>query len=192
MPGGQYRTHGCTTSYRSIDSFALVKALGDAQRVNTVVSWQDGASIYARVDHEQVVLAYSLGGDPQRADIMLDWTPRGYGGENAFFLCPQCGGRYRKLYLYGKCFVCRRCARLNYPSQQCGDLDVARLKVRRVLKALGATSEQMKDGRDMDNWLPEKPPRMRYKTYYRYCRQLQRARQEWYALFIRAAQAILR
>ncbi len=192
MSGGQYRTHGCTMSYRSIDSFMLAKALGEAQRVNTVVSWQDGASVYARIDREQVVLAYSIGGEPQRAEIMLDWTPRGYGGENAFFLCPRCGDRYRKLYLHGKGFACRRCARLNYPSQQYGDLDVARLKVRRVLKALGATPEQLNDGRDVCDWLPEKPPRMRYKTYYRYCRQLQRARQEWHSLFIRAARAILR
>ena len=192
MSGGQYRTHGSTTAYRSIDSFMLAKALREAQRVNTVVSWQDGASVYARIDREQVVLAYSIGDEPQRAEIMLDWTPRGYGGENAFFLCPRCGDRYRKLYLYGKSFACRRCARLNYPSQQYGDLDVTRLKVRRVLKALGATPEQMNDGRDVCDWLPEKPPRMRYKTYYRYCRQLQRARQEWHSLFIRAARAILR
>lgn len=166
--------------------------LGNGQRTDTVISWPDGAAVRALIERERVVLGYTHRGKSHVEKLPLEWIPRGYGGENAYFMCPRCGGRYRKLYLYGGRFLCRKCAGLNYPTQQAGKLDVARRKVRRELKALSVPSERMEGGSDVDGWIPEKPRGMHYGTYYRHCRKLQRARREWHTLFIRAARALLR
>lgn len=191
MTGGQNRTHGSTAVHRSIDSFALSCFLGNSQQADAVISWPDGAAVRVLIERERVVLGYEYRGKSRLEKLPLEWRPRGYGGENAYFMCPCCGGRYRKLYLCGGRFQCRKCSGLNYPTQQAGKLDVARRKVRRELKALAVPPERMEDGSDVDGWIPEKPRGMHYSTYYRHCRKLQQARREWYALIIRAARALL-
>lgn len=50
--------------------------------------------------------------------IELSRKENGFGGNQAFFLCPACGERRRYLYQLGAAFLCRKCAQLNYRSQQ--------------------------------------------------------------------------
>lgn len=51
--------------------------------------------------------------------VELSHKNNGFGWWQTFFLCPECGERVRFLYLTGRRgFLCRRCARLNYRSQQ--------------------------------------------------------------------------
>ena len=45
-------------------------------------------------------------------------TPCNYGGVRYWFDCPNCHNRISKLYIYNKRFQCRKCADLNYYSQQ--------------------------------------------------------------------------
>ena len=56
---------------------------------------------------------------PRGYKIRLSHKANGYGGQQTFFLCPGCGARVRYLYVAGrKGFLCRKCAKLNYKSQQ--------------------------------------------------------------------------
>ena len=50
--------------------------------------------------------------------LELSRKVNGFGGSQAFFLCPACGGRVRYLYQTGATFLCRKCAGLNYKGNQ--------------------------------------------------------------------------
>lgn len=83
-------------------------------------------TIFFHAHHGAVDLAYDLvsrdGGDAlHRAyPIPIERTPAPFGGEQAWFLCPSCHARARKLYLPpGRTyFLCRTCHDLSYTSRQ--------------------------------------------------------------------------
>lgn len=54
---------------------------------------------------------------PIRQTIDFDRTACNFGGERKWFLCPQCRRRVAVLCLAGSCFLCRKCYRLPYGSQ---------------------------------------------------------------------------
>ena len=102
--------------------------------------------------------------------VKLSHKRNGYGGKpQTFFLCPQCGERVRYLYLKENRFLCRKCARLNYRSQQRTEGSMTYYEegmdfVNRRLKF----PEYVPDGFSVVGYVPEKPPGMWRKTYHRY------------------------
>ncbi len=191
MSGGHNCTHGRTSSHLNVDSFIICKALCDAQEVLTNVTWPNGSEATALIRRDKLTLFYRLADVDHVDTIPFDWIPRGYGGYNAYFLCPFCYERCRKLYLTRNGFQCRKCARLHYPSQQDGKLDVARWKVRRELRALCVSDEQMEHGADVEHWIPHRPKGMHWRTYYTHCKRLELARAEWDYFFMRAVARVL-
>lgn len=77
----------------------------------------ESAITVACIDHGSMTLSFRRLGRDYHLPVRLERTPCYLGGSRPWFACPGCGRRCGKLYMTGK-FVCRLCARLNYPSQQ--------------------------------------------------------------------------
>jgi hypothetical protein len=101
--------------------------------------------------------------------VPIAWTPCLFGGERPWFVCSAiangvyCGRSVIKLYGAGRLFACRHCYRLAYASQQ----EPARLrelkKSQKIRMRLGGSTNMLKD-------FPEKPKGMHWRTYDRWSR----------------------
>ena len=95
----------------------------------------------------------------------------GFGGSQAFFLCPACGERRRYLYQVGAAFLCRKCAGLNYKSQQetrSGSMYYYDKGVALVEKHLDTWPRERPDSFNFCRWVPERPRYMHQDTYKRH------------------------
>ena len=100
------------------------------------VTWrQDGEpvdSAQLRIERDQIHV-----GDQA---VGIAWVPCHFGGERPFFICEGCGQKAVKLYVLpdgDQKFVCRRCGRLVYASQNEGPGDRAVRKAEKALDRLG-------------------------------------------------------
>jgi hypothetical protein len=93
--------------------------------------------------------------------IYLATTRPHFGGLRWWFVCPRLNRRARKLYLPlgGRHFWSRRAYRLAYASQRETDFDRALRRARKLYDRLG--------GDPADDEYPDKPKRMRWRTYNR-------------------------
>lgn len=110
--GGYNRTHGTVEDALRIDSFYLPDVVESG-------AFFCGGNRYidAQYDPEYMPDMVWIGRLNRRA-IRVDYKPNGFGGSQPFFLCSGCGSRVRYLYRPDRFFLCRKCARLNYRSQQ--------------------------------------------------------------------------
>jgi hypothetical protein len=137
-------------------------------------------SIAVRTEDGAVTLGWqsrALGGEWQGVEqrVPLDWLPcKPFGGRRPLFRCPQCEGRAVRLYLALREFSCRRCARLNYLSQQEPPRGRGELRMRRINLRLGGSGSRAEG-------LPAKPKWMRWRTYYRWCDEYDKAAQRSFA-----------
>lgn len=92
--------------------------------------------------------------------IPIARTKCNYGGSRPWFLCPVCNGRVGVLYFWGR-FACRKCFRLRY-SSQCEDA------FHRAIRRMGKIAMRLGDEY---GFFPDKPHRMRWATYERFCEQ---------------------
>jgi len=110
-------------------------------------------------------------------ELELSRKPNGYGGNQAFFLCPTCGQRVRYLYLSGAVFLCRKCSRLNYRSQQETRSDSMFFYGKGIKYAkehFDIAPGDIPSGFDFTGWIP---PRRRYQhgtTYRKHLHRLAR------------------
>lgn len=89
--------------------------------------------------------------------IAIDRTPCHFGGNRAWFVCPECAGRVAILYLW--CAPrCRTCAALAYRSQSLDALDRSWLRTCKLKKRLAG---------GLDDWNFRRPKGMRASTYER-------------------------
>ena len=104
---------------------------------------------------------------PDGYKIRLGHKRNGYGGQQTFFLCPHCGARVRYLYLGGRMgFLCRKCAKLNYKSQQqTKDSMIYFDKGMEYAKAHLSPPPWPLNGFSFCTWLPDKPRYMHGSTY---------------------------
>ncbi len=110
-------------------------------------------------------------------ELELSRKENGFGGSQAFFLCPVCGRRVRYLYLTGATFLCRKCARLNYQSQQetrSDSMYYYRKGMALVEGHLDTWPRVRPDGFSFCAWIPERPKGMHKDTYLRYLRRFAR------------------
>ena len=125
-------------------------------------------------DIETVEIWHPKGGWGQT--IELSRKRNGFGGNQAFFLCPACGERRRYLYLSGTTFLCRKCAKLNYKSQQETRSDCMYFYRKGMLLADRHLEPPpvFIDGFSFCAWVPDRPRYMHNGTYARYLRRFAR------------------
>lgn len=113
--------------------------------------------------------------------LELSRKANGFGGSQVFFLCPACGERRRYLYLTGTTFLCRKCARLNYQSQQETRSDSMYFYDKGMAlaeKHLDTWPGVRPDGFSFCDWVPDRPRYMHRNTYQRYLRRFLRYRKQ--------------
>lgn len=136
--------------------------------------WSDGGWIELCPKPDLLLLVYryrghNTGGEWRdvEEEVRLDWTVPHYGGRRPWFLCPACSRRAAKLY-GGARFLCRRCARLAYPSQNENVLDRRLRRANKIRLRLGGEPGMLTD-------FPWKPKGMHWRTYARLRQEVQEA-----------------
>lgn len=183
------KTHESTERFLSLDSYQFNTALNSGKL--PIKCGND--TFIITVDSEKVTLIFHISGEPENTEqtLYFDTVPNNYGGIRGYFLCPFCGERIRKVYLYKGLFQCRRCAKLNYPSQQVTKgMDAAALKMEKAVMAICPEAAKMSP-HDLTYLHPDKPKGMHYDTYYRRLKVFYQARNAYHAEFIKACGVIL-
>jgi hypothetical protein len=105
-------------------------------------------------------LFYKHDGIPEDYKIQLTVTSPYYGGMRWWFICPAKGTRAAKLCLPpgGNLFASRAAYRLGYQSQQENTMYRNLTQAQNIREQLGGSG-------CMDEWIPEKPKGMHWKTY---------------------------
>lgn len=125
----------------------------------------------------------SVPGITGNEEITIEEKPNGYGGKQLFFICPKCGARARFLYWRDSVvfpFVCRKCARLNYKSQQ-----ATKNEMYYYYKGMEYAEKHFDlpalhiDGFLFMDYLPDKPRGMHETKYRRYLKQFLKYRDEY-------------
>lgn len=176
--GGKNRTHGQVEATPRIDSFEA----GEIGGWGVLFGCADGGTplvldccrdMEYAPDGVRETLEVWHRKDGWSQTLELSRKRNGFGGSQAFFLCPACGGRVRYLYLTGGVFLCRKCAQLNYRSQQETRSD----SMYYYNKGLGLVEKHLEpppfliDGFGFCRWIPDRPRYMHQTTYGRYLRR---------------------
>lgn len=177
--GGWNRTHGQVERVPRVDSFEA----GEIDGCGALFGYTDGGiplvldcchNTGCAPDGEWENLEIWHPKDGWSQILELSRKANGYGGSQAFFLCPNCGERRRYLYQVGATFLCRKCARLNYKSQQetrSGTLYWYEKGCTLVEKHLDTWPRVRPNGFDFCAWIPERPRYMHRSTYLKYLRR---------------------
>ena len=127
-------------------------------------NWQRDGETFANIGihggRDYIRLIYNRDGQPKNETITVFWQPCHFGGHRPLFICPDCGHRAMKTFLYGPRFRCRKCANLVYASQRESGVDRPLRRSWRLRAKLGGEP-------GMQNPIPDKPKQMHWKTYYR-------------------------
>lgn len=188
MRGGQNKTHGMVGRYDRLDSFRDGSLHGPH-----CLAWESGNRIMLTGDGGAVTLAYQIGEERIREQVVLDYLPNHYGGARLFFLCPGCGRRVRFLYLRWGRFRCRHCGRLNYRSQQQNrdELEPYHKAVKLLRGKFKVSEEQIPVPMDLPGFLPPRPKGMHWSTYRRLLLELDHRKDEYYSRFMAGARRVL-
>lgn len=179
--GGWNKSHGTVESVPRIDSYET----GAVGGWGTMFGYTDKGIplVFDCVreieylpdrDRETVTLWHPKDGWSETLE--LSRKRNGYGGSQAFFLCPSCGVRRRYLYQVGATFLCRKCSRLNYRSQQ----ETRSGTLYWYGKGIGLAEKRLEppsfsiDGFGFCRWIPERPRYMHQTTYRKYLRRFSR------------------
>lgn len=174
--GGWNKSHGTAEKTPRIDSYEA----GEVEGLGTLFGFADRGMplvldccrdmIYTPDrDIETVEVWHPKDGWSQT--IELSRKVNGFGGSQAFFLCPACGDRRRYLYQVGAAFLCRKCAGLNYKGNQetrSGSMYYYDKGVALVEKRLDTWPRVRPDGFSFCRWIPERPRYMHQTTYRRH------------------------
>jgi hypothetical protein len=131
----------------------------DIERCVTL-QWSDGATIDMTTSPNAVTLIYRYKdcyGEWRDVNqcVSIDRTPCNYGNARPWFSCPRCWRRVAILYLWN-IPLCRKCARLAYPSQSDDALGRSWRRTSKVECKLAAGA---------DKWNYRRPRGMREVTY---------------------------
>lgn len=179
--GGKNRVHDSVSNYERIDSF----------KIGTLRGWfigfwnRGGSVILDCTGDDSVELFCSINEPPDR--VGLSRVANHYGGDRAYFLCPECGRRVRFLYRppAGDTFRCRRCWSLNYPSQQMRSREAsAYLRGVKLLRERFKWPESLiPKPKRFYGFFPPRPKWMRRWTYRELCKELELLQGEYYLYF---------
>lgn len=176
--GGWNRSCGCVEKTPRIDSFEA----GEIDGCEALFGYADGGiplvldcchNTGCGPDGEWESLEVWHSKDGWSQTLELSRKRNGFGGSQPFFLCPACGGRVRYLYLTGGVFLCRKCSRLNYRSQQ----ETRSGSMYYYDKGMDLAGKHLEpppfliDGFGFCRWIPDRPRYMHQTTYRRYLRR---------------------
>jgi len=168
---------------RALDVFYLRRhgllAPGRSSTMRWLRNDVEVASIGTRAVEGAIILSYrhcGYGEDWQNVEqrVPLVWTPCHFGGSRPWFRCAvyrsgvYCGRRVAKLYGHGKLFACRYCYDLAYENQRENWGFRALRKAQKIRERLGGSL-------CIDDFPPEKPKGMHWRTYERLMAQLDAA-----------------
>lgn len=172
--GGHNKTHRRLENFHRIDSFAFYGYLMADKYLDCKTTVQypllRGDIIYHVHSKTALIKNYSIqSGEYRHVVLPLSRVP-GIDGKSVrmYFHCPYCGRRVRYLYDYYKHYACRKCAKLNYSSQQKSGMDEMRLKMERIVeKELGYTwwYKDYPNACISDLWHIPRPKYMRQRKY---------------------------
>src|SRR5262245_12685396 len=118
-----------------------------------------------------VDVSFQRNGIREQARIELTSTRPFLGGRRFLFVCPGCSGRARILYVGSRRIACWRCHKLRYRTQIEGR-DARELRgMQKIARRLDPESD--------DIWLPDKPPRMHWRTYDRWVERYEAYDVKW-------------
>ena len=125
---------------------------------------EPAGSVGIAVFENSMEIRYTLNdeGKHMQYDVPLVWTPCNYGGQRAWFLCPNhnCGRRVAKIYLVGGYFICRHCGGMVYQSQHENRADRLLSKHQKIRRRLGGSLSTLAP-------FPDKPKHMHWRTYWK-------------------------
>jgi len=122
-----------------------------------VLTYTNGSSISFVGTRDAIKLSCRVSGEPLSCEIRIVRSPVHFGGEREWLQCPDCRKRFDILYLASRRFLCRRCNRLAYQTQNEEPAGRQLIKAERIWKRAG--HEFSGEGR--------KPPYMQWTTYNR-------------------------
>lgn len=165
------RTHGTVENCERIDSFEAMRCTDDCDAgISAGDLWLDCDHYVLQrgeVEKEFVLLTYP--GSRWKQELRLVRIDSGFGGTRAYWLCPECWGRFRYLY-FNRRFLCRKCAGLNYKCQQ--ETQNSQSDLRKGMKIaeerLGYISLRPVSRMVFLGLFPAKPKGMHWKTYARH------------------------
>ncbi len=179
--GGWNKSHGTVETTPRVDSFEATNWEGvlfaECGGKMLSIDYDHSIEYGPDVDRELV----EMWGGRWSQTVELSRIVSGFGGSRAFWLCPACGGRVRYLYFTGAIFLCRKCARLNYRSQQETKSDCMYYYdkgVALVEKHLDTWPRFRPDGFSFCDWVPDRPRYMHQTTYRRYLARFLRYRKK--------------
>jgi len=174
--GGWNKSHGTVEKTPRIDSFDSAISEGGgalfvcADGVTRLIDCDHRTEYGPRPEEDREVVELWRGEWSQTLE--LSRKENGLGGSQAFFLCPVCGGRVRYLYQVGAAFLCRKCAGLNYKSQQATRSNSMYYYDKGISLAEKRLSTWIRpDGFSFCSWIPERPRYMHQTTYRKYLRR---------------------
>lgn len=184
--GGWNKSHGTVEKTPRVDSFEA----GEIGGWGTLFGYAGGSiplvlDCNRRMEHgpgpgvrREYVEVWHNG---RSQTLELSHKENGFGGSQTFFLCPACGERRRYLYLAGVVFLCRKCAQVNYKSQQETKSDSMYYYdkgMALVEKHLDRWPLVRPDGFSFCDWVPDRPRYMHQTTYRRYLARFLRYRRK--------------
>lgn len=175
--GGWNKSHGTVEKTPRIDSFGLPASYQAESTGGPLFACMDGktepldCAHYTEYGPEAERELVELWAGEWNQTIELSRKVNGLGGSQTFFLCPACGERRRYLYRTGSVFLCRKCSRLNYRSQQETRSD----SMYYYNKGMALAEKHFDrwplvrvDGFSFCRWMPDRPRYMHQTTYRRY------------------------
>lgn len=162
--GGYNKTHESEQQRRSsrIDSFKISNWLNYAKYPTPCVNLRD-VRYYPQANRAEI-----LQGGTRWEQLMVSIVT-GIDGVTRmiYFYCPSCGRRCRFLYRNDdKYYKCRTCAGLNYESSQVGGMKRLEWKMQNIAERMGCYDcRGAGDDFFVAPGMPNKPPRMRKRTY---------------------------
>lgn len=106
--------------------------------------------------------------------------------QRLYFVCPHCGQRVRYLYRSNDngFYMCRKCAGLNYRSQQVSGMSEMRLKMERIVEQKLECYDWYQDYDCIaDVPAPAKPPYMRWNKYEALVAELKKLQSDYYTVY---------
>jgi len=196
--GGHNRTHGCTNDYKCLDSYTFGKMMpvvetGERESVKCRLEWPDGNTVGVTRYISYIIIEYTVDKKEKIADkVYFEKVENNYGGRaRYYFSCPYCGERCRYIYLSRQHFKCRKCAKLNYSSQQTTKgCDMAVLKMNKFLRTKFKVTENLAPI-EASVYRPERPKGMHKSTYGRLMSELKCLQQAYEQEYNKTAMKII-
>jgi hypothetical protein len=178
--GGHNKSHGRIEDFNRLDSFCLYDYIRYDKYLyckEKIVFPHRGNKIIYYVKSKRASIDY---GDGKEYFLKLSIVENtNFKSKRMYFLCPECERRVRYLYLVGNAYICRKCAGLNYKSQQINGQEEVMNKIKYLLeKKLQYRGDSAEHIADL-SYIP-KPPYMKWRTYHRYMDEYRRLSEEYY------------